>query len=102
MSSALAHQNAVHLNELSSAVSLSSAGGQAAITGLSQRMAALGVADPGGAARKAYSYLLIRDAEVLSFGDAFALLATACLCAAALTILLRPTRAAAAPPPNSH
>ena len=76
---------------------------QAMVGGLTQRKAQLGVADPAGAAHKAFNGLLVKNATVLAFGDAFTLLALGCLIAAAASLFATPPKAAAAPPPSdSH
>ncbi len=103
LSTTLTNQAALHLNDLSSGVSIASAQSQAMVGGLTQRMAQLGVADPAGAAHKAFNGLLVKNATVLAFGDAFTLLALGCLIAAAASLFATPPKAAAAPPPSdSH
>ena len=103
LSTTLTNQTALHLNDLSSGVSIASAQSQAMVGGLTQRMAQLGVADPAGAAHKAFNGLLVKNATVLAFGDAFTLLALGCLIAAAASLFATPPTAAAAPPPSdSH
>ena len=92
LSTNLTQRTAVHMGDLSSAISLSNARAQGMLAGLSDRMAAMGVTDPGGAARKAFSGLLSQNAQVLAFGDDFALLTTICLVAAVVS-LPGPTRA---------
>ena len=101
LSSALASNTAEHMNDLSSRVSYASGQAQQMLAGLSQRMAGMGVADPGGAARKAFDYMIAQDAQVLAFGDGFALLTVGCLCAACVSLLARPgPMATMAPPPR--
>jgi DHA2 family multidrug resistance protein len=90
LSSQLTSQTAAHFSDLSSDVSQASARAQAMLAGLTERMAAMGVSDPAGAARKAFDGFLQRDAAVLAFGDGFALMAVASLAGMALSLLARP------------
>ncbi|MFI4936379.1 MAG: DHA2 family efflux MFS transporter permease subunit, partial [Caulobacterales bacterium] len=90
LSSQLTSQTALHASDLSSAVSQASARAQAMLAGLTQRMASMGVSDPGGAARKAMNSFIQRDAAVLAFGDGFALMAIGSVCAILVTLLARP------------
>ena len=92
LSTALTQQTARHFMDLSTAVSSASAQSQAMIAGLTARMAQLGVADPEGAGRKAFSMLLHRDAAVMAFGDAFAMLAVGLAAAAVLAMFASPAR----------
>lgn len=94
LSTELTTKRVLHYTELTSAIPLSSPTGQAMIAGFTQRMQALGVSDPQGAAYKAFSGLLQREAGVLAYGDAFVLLAAGCVVAAFLALL-------AAPPKNT-
>jgi DHA2 family multidrug resistance protein len=55
-------------------------------------MAERGVSDPGGAARKAFSYILNQQASILAFGDGFTVLAIAGALAAALALLAKPVK----------
>jgi DHA2 family multidrug resistance protein len=73
--------------DLASAVSQANPQSQEMLDGLTQMMAGSGMADPEGGARKAFSFLLHKQAAVLSFGDAFAFLALGCWFAAALGFL---------------
>jgi DHA2 family multidrug resistance protein len=83
----LSHQNAVHYLDLASAVSTANPTSQEMMDGLTQMMGASGMADPDGGARKAFSFMLHKQAAVLSFGDAFAFLALGCWFASALGFL---------------
>jgi DHA2 family multidrug resistance protein len=94
LSTELTTKRVLHYTELTSAIPLSSPTGQAMINGLTQRMQTLGVSDPHGAAYKAFSGLLQREAGVLAYGDAFVLLAAGCAVAAVLALF-------AAPPKNT-
>ncbi|WP_366501230.1 DHA2 family efflux MFS transporter permease subunit [Phenylobacterium sp.] len=86
----LSHQNAVHFMDLASAASQANPTTQAMMDGLDQMMTAGGLADPDGTARKAMSLMMHRQAAVLSFGDAFAVLALGCWFAAGLALFARP------------
>ncbi|MDO9336759.1 MAG: DHA2 family efflux MFS transporter permease subunit [Caulobacter sp.] len=92
LSTTLTTQTANHMNALSSKVSIASVDAQAMIAGLTQRMAAMGVADPDGAARKAFQYMLNKQASILAFGDGFTILAIAGGLAACLALLARPAK----------
>ena len=92
LSTTLTTQTAVHMNALASRVTIASVEAQAMIAGLTQMMAARGVSDPDGAARKAFAYMLNKDATILAFGDGFTVLAIAGALAAALALFARPAR----------
>jgi DHA2 family multidrug resistance protein len=81
-----------HLTELSSAMSMGSAESQGLLANLTERMTALGVADPEGAARKAVFGMLQHEALTLTFGDAFAMVAVACFVAAIMAQFSKPRR----------
>jgi DHA2 family multidrug resistance protein len=105
LSTNLTQQTAVHMGDLTSAISLSNARAQSMLAGLTDRMAAMGVSDPSGAARKAFGYMLSQDAQVLAFGDGFALLTATCLVAALCSLLARPGSVmmlSSAQPEESH
>ncbi|WP_293897599.1 DHA2 family efflux MFS transporter permease subunit [Phenylobacterium sp.] len=93
----LSRQNVVHYTDLASAASMANPTTTAMMEGLSQMMTAGGLADPDATARKAMSLLMHRQAAVLSFGDAFAVLGLGCWTAAALAIFARPAAARAGP-----
>ncbi|HZZ34342.1 MAG TPA: DHA2 family efflux MFS transporter permease subunit [Caulobacteraceae bacterium] len=90
LSSQLTRSTAEHMNALTSAVSVSSGQAQAMMAGLAHRMGAMGAADPQGAARKAFNYMIFQDAQVLAFADGFALMAALCLAATLLALIARP------------
>jgi DHA2 family multidrug resistance protein len=79
-----------HLYELSAAMDVANARSQSLLAGLTERMTALGVADPEGAARKAVWGMLNREALTLTFGEAFAMVAVACFVAAIAAQFSRP------------
>jgi len=95
LSTILSHQGAVHYMDLASAANQANATTTEMADGFTQMMAQGGMADPEGAARKAMSGMLHRQAAVLSFGDAFAALAISCWIAAALGLFARPGSAMA-------
>lgn len=86
----LSHQGAVHYMEIASAASMDNAASAGLMEGLTQMMGANGAADPNGMAAKAMSMMIHRQAAVLSFGDAFAVLALGCWLAVGLAFFVRP------------
>ncbi len=86
LTTVLSHQGAVHFADLASAANTANAASQQMYQGLTQMMTAGGMADPEAGARKAMSMMLHRQAAVLSFGDAFAVLALGCWAAAFLAL----------------
>lgn len=91
----LSDQAAVHLSELSSAMSVASLQGQEMLSGLTAMMDAQGVANPEGAARKFLAMGLRRDALVLAFADGFYFLALGCAFASVLGFLATPGKSKA-------
>ncbi len=102
LATSITQQTALYYNSLSSSVT--SGSGQAAgmITALTARMTQLGVADPDGAARKAFAGFLEQQATVMAFGDSFTLLAIGCFLAAGASLFARPSKGAAPPPSDAH
>lgn len=94
----LSDQTAVHLSELSAAMTVANLQGQEMLAGLTSMMEAQGLADPEGAARKFLGMALRRDAAVLGFADGFYFLALGCAFAALLGFLATPGKSA--PPPS--
>ncbi|CAN7146289.1 DHA2 family efflux MFS transporter permease subunit [Phenylobacterium sp. LjRoot164] len=94
----LSDQTAVHLSELSAAMTVANLQGQEMLAGLTAMMEAQGLADPEGAARKFLGMALRRDAAVLGFADGFYFLALGCAFAALLGFLATPGKSA--PPPG--
>jgi len=92
LSTALTQQTALHYNELTSAMSYSSAQSQGLMAGLAARMAQLGVADPEGAGYKAVGMMIHQKAAILAFGDAFAMLAIGLAFAAFLALFASPAK----------
>lgn len=101
LATAITQQTALYYDDLTSKVTQ---GGAAAgmMAGLTERMAQLGVADPGGAARKAIGGMLQQQATVLAFGDSFTLLAIGCFIAAGVSLLATPVKNAPPPPSEAH
>lgn len=85
-------QQRVHYTELSSAVSQGNAQAQGMLAGLTQMMTERGVADPLGAASKAYSMMIGREAVVLAYADAFFWLAVGSAAAAFLAVFAKPSK----------
>jgi DHA2 family multidrug resistance protein len=86
----LSHQNAAHYMDLASAANMANPTSAEMMDGLTGMMTAGGMADPDGTARKAMSLMLHRQAAVLSFGDAFAVLALGCWMAVGLALFAKP------------
>jgi len=98
LTTVLSHQTAVHLGDLSAAVTSASPAAQGMVEGLTGMMRERGMADPEGAANKALGMMLRREASVMGFADGFAFLALACAAAAALGVLAKPAKAAVVRP----
>jgi DHA2 family multidrug resistance protein len=89
LSTILSHQGAVHYMEIASAASTANATSADLMNGLTEMMGAGGAANPEGMAAKAMSMMMHRQAAVLSFGDAFAVLAMGCWIAVFLALFVR-------------
>jgi DHA2 family multidrug resistance protein len=101
LNTSLTTNTAAHTSELTQNISVTHAGMQGILAGMQERFA--GSIDPAGAAMKALSGMLHRQATTLAFGDAFAMLAVGCAFAAFVTLLSRPVKAAPdAPPMDAH
>ncbi|HVL42280.1 MAG TPA: DHA2 family efflux MFS transporter permease subunit [Brevundimonas sp.] len=101
LNTSLTTNTASHMSELTQNISVTNGGMQAMLAGMQERFA--GSIDPAGAAMKAISGMLYKQATTLAFGDAFAMLAAGCVFAAFVTLFSRPARAAAgAPPLDAH
>ena len=75
LSSIVGKGTLAHVGELSARMSAADPQSASMLAGLVQRMTEMGVADPDGAARKAMSFMIEKQAMTLAFGEAFALLA---------------------------
>lgn len=102
LSTILGYQSAVHYTELAAGLSQANVAGQSMYAGLVEMMTAGGLADPEGAARKALSGMLRREALVLSFGDAFAAMAVGCWAVVVLALFARPGPAIPPAPGGGH
>jgi DHA2 family multidrug resistance protein len=102
LATSISNQTALYYMGLSSEVGQGDSRMAGMMQGLTERMAQLGVSDPGGAARKAIGGMLEQQATVLAFGDTFTLLALGCFGAAAVALLARPARNASPPPSDVH
>ncbi len=96
LSSIITHQTAAHYNDLAARMGASNPVSVDFMEGMAAMMAQSESFDPGGAGRKAFSFMLHREALVLAFADAFAFLAVGCLFAAAVVFFARPAKT---PPP---
>jgi DHA2 family multidrug resistance protein len=88
LTTSLTQNTALHMVELTSAINQSDVAVRNMIAGMAQRFS--GSIDPHAAAMKAFYGMLQKQATTLAFGDAFALLALACACAAFVTLLSKP------------
>jgi len=88
LNTSLTQNSALHMVELTSAINQSDVAVRNMIAGLAQRFS--GSIDPQASAMKAFYGMLQKQATTLAFGDAFALLAIACACAAFVTLLSKP------------
>ncbi|MCH4268940.1 MAG: DHA2 family efflux MFS transporter permease subunit [Brevundimonas sp.] len=95
LNTALTHNTALHMVELTSAIDQTHQGMRAMIAGLTERFS--GSIDPQASAMKAVYGLLQKQATTMAFGDAFALLAVGCACAAFLTLLSQPVKSVPSP-----
>jgi DHA2 family multidrug resistance protein len=102
LNTALTTGTASHLQELASSVDAASVTAQNMLAGLVARMQGLGVADPDGAARKAFFGMLQKQATTQAFADAFTMVAAAAAFAAVAALFARPAKAAAPPPADMH
>jgi DHA2 family multidrug resistance protein len=87
----------LHLHDLADGVAAVSQNAQDLMAGLVQRMADLGVADPDGAAHKAFFGMLQKQAASLAFGDGFSMMALGAAFAAFVALFAKPGNGKAAP-----
>lgn len=90
LNTSLTENSARHMVELTSRIDQTHVQVQQMIEALSVRFA--GSIDPHGSAVKAVYGMLQKKATTLAFGDAFALLASACALAAFVTLFSRPAK----------
>jgi len=90
LSSVLGKQTAVHTSELTARISWSDLKGQEMLHNMTFMMANGGSLDPAGGARKAFMFMIHNQAQVLAFGDAFAVMTTCAVVAALLGLTTRP------------
>lgn len=101
LNTSLTTNTASHMSELTQNISVTNSGMQGMLAGMQERFA--GSIDPAGAAMKAMSGMLYKQATTLAFGDAFAMLAVGCAFAAFVTLFSRPVKANPnAPPMDAH
>jgi DHA2 family multidrug resistance protein len=100
LNTSLTTNTAVHMGELTSAITVSDAGMQTMLAGMAARMS--GSIDPDGAALMAVFGLLQRQATTLAFGDAFTMLAIGCAFAAVVTLFAQPVKPGSAPVTDAH
>ena len=92
LNTSLTESTAKHLGDLTSAITITDTKVQAMIQSLTQRFS--GSINPEGAAYKALYGMLQKQATTLAFGDAFAILAMACVVAAFITLMAKPGKPA--------
>jgi len=97
LTTVLSHQGAVHYMDLATAANQANPTTMGMLDGFTQMMQGAGLADPNGTAMKAMGGMMHRQAAVLSFGDAFAVLALGCWAAAFLALFARPGSPTAGP-----
>jgi DHA2 family multidrug resistance protein len=97
LTTVLTHQTAVHMADITAAVNFGNLSSQQMLEGLTAMMEQRGSADPEGAARKAFGFMLQREATVLAYGDCFYFLAAGCVAAADIALFSGPARAQGAP-----
>jgi DHA2 family multidrug resistance protein len=102
LATSITQQTALYYADLSSRIASSNVAAQGMMAGLAERMTMLGLSDPEGAARKAFSGMLRQEATVLAFGDSFTLLAYGCFAAAVVSLLAKPAKNAPPPPSDAH
>jgi len=92
----------LHLSELSASLSQANYGSQQMLAMFTARMTERGLANPDGAARKAFQGLLMKDASVMAFADAFMWLAIGAAIAACLALFAKRQGAPSAVAMGAH
>ena len=90
LTTVLSTSTKLHMNELSSRMTVASQKGQEMLSGMAMKMTEMGVSDPAAASRKVLQSLLTRDAATLAYGDAFTALALCCFFAAFGALFVQP------------
>jgi DHA2 family multidrug resistance protein len=85
------------MTEMTARMSQADPQAQAMLNNLIQRMTEMGVADPEGAARKAFWFMVERQALTIEFGRAFAVLAVLTIVTGLIGLLAQPIRPANSP-----
>jgi DHA2 family multidrug resistance protein len=102
LSNTLVVATGVHMNEISSRMSVASLQAQDMMAGMAQHMSELGLTDPAAASRKVLKSVIMRDASTLAYGDAFTVLALVCFLAALAAIFIKPAPSLYTAPVESH
>ncbi|MGA0543732.1 DHA2 family efflux MFS transporter permease subunit [Brevundimonas sp. VNH65] len=101
LNTSLTTNTALHMGELTSALTPANSQAVDMLSGMAQRFA--GSIDPDASALKAVYGMLYRQASTLAFGDGFALIAIGCALAAVAALFARPSRTpAGGPPVDAH
>lgn len=98
----LTHQTAVHYLDIATVANLANPVSTGMMDSLTQMMTASGLADPEGTAYKAMGGMMMRQASVLAFGDAFGILALGCWAAVGMAFFARSGPAMGGPPSGGH
>lgn len=85
-----------HMADMRARMSVSDPNGESMLLGLVQRMTEMGVVDPEGAARKAMTFMMEKQAMTIAFGEAFALLAAVTFVTGFVALI------STQPPKNAH
>ncbi len=88
--------------EMSARMNAADPQAQSMLAGLTERMTEMGVADPEGAARKAFSFLVEKQAMTIEFGNAFAVLAVITAVAGVIALTSKPPRPGVATSQEMH
>ncbi|MDX2233132.1 MAG: DHA2 family efflux MFS transporter permease subunit [Hyphomonadaceae bacterium] len=96
LSSVIGEGARARMIDMSARIAAADPQSQSMLQGLTERMEAMGVADPAGAAYKAFAAMIERQALTVVFGDAFAVLAAITVCAGLFALLSQPPRPGAA------
>lgn len=102
LSTIVGHGTRTRMVEMTARMNAADPQSQQMLAGLVQRMQEMGVADPEGAARKAMTFMIEKQAMTIEFGRAFAVLAIVALLAGFVALLSQPVRVGQAQPAEAH
>ncbi len=101
LTTVLGVQTKSHYLDITTAASTANAASVGLLDRFTTMMTESGAADPAAGARAYVAGMIRRQAEVLAFGDAFAVLAIACALAVGLALFVRPIRLDGRPQPEA-